>query len=183
MRIISLPVLLTLATGAVSGAAVASEHDFDFLNGTWNVHHHYLGIVGQRREWLDYDGDCVHRNLAGDWANMDEYVLGKPPGTYRAMALRAYDPVKDEWSIWWLDQRYPGGPLDPPMKGRFLDKIGLFYSDYIAADGRTHRTRLLWSQITSNSAHWEQADSGDGGKTWDTNWTMDFKRREVPPPG
>jgi hypothetical protein len=27
------------------------------------------------------------------------------------------------------------------------------------------------------------ADSADGGKTWDTNWTMDFKRHEGPPAG
>ena len=61
---------------------------------------HYLRMVGQRREWLDYEGDCVHQELPGDWANMDEYGLGKPTGTNRAIALRAYDPVRDEWSFW-----------------------------------------------------------------------------------
>jgi hypothetical protein len=110
---------------------------------------------------------------------MDEYLLHKQTATYRAVALRAYDPVKDEWSIWWLDQRYPAGRLDPPMKGRFDNGVGIFYGDYVAADGRPHRTRFIWSRISPNSAHWEQADSADGGKTWDTNWIMDFRRRQA----
>ena len=180
MRIARLLPLLALVTGSGLHAAAAREHDFDFLNGTWDVHHHYLRITAQRREWLDYDGECVHRGLTGDWANMDEYLLSKPTGTYHAAALRAYDPAKDEWTIWWLDQRYPAGPLDPPMKGRFQNAVGTFYSDYVAADGKPHRTRFIWSRITAVSAHWEQSDSADGGKTWETNWVMDFKRRAAP---
>jgi hypothetical protein len=28
-----------------------------------------------------------------------------------------------------------------------------------------------------DACHWEQAFSGDGGKTWETNWTMTFTRQ------
>jgi hypothetical protein len=38
------------------------------------------------------------------------------------------------------------------------------------------RTRYTWSQITPKSARWEQAFSYDAGKTWDTNWVMEFRR-------
>jgi hypothetical protein len=34
----------------------------------------------------------------------------------------------------------------------------------------------MWSRITATSAHWEQALSSDGGKTWETNWIMEFQR-------
>jgi hypothetical protein len=38
------------------------------------------------------------------------------------------------------------------------------------------RVRFVWSQITATSARWEQAYSPEAGKTWETNWTMEFCR-------
>jgi hypothetical protein len=35
---------------------------------------------------------------------------------------------------------------------------------------------VVWSRITQRSCRWEQAMSLDGGKTWKTNWIMDFTR-------
>ena len=37
-------------------------------------------------------------------------------------------------------------------------------------DGRAILVRYAWSNITPNSAHFEQAFSVDGGKTWEVNW-------------
>jgi hypothetical protein len=36
--------------------------------------------------------------------------------------------------------------------------------------------RFTWVGITATAAHWKQAFSGDGGKTWETNWTADFSK-------
>jgi hypothetical protein len=38
------------------------------------------------------------------------------------------------------------------------------------------RVRYRWSHITPTSARWEQAFSPDAGKTWETNWMMEFRR-------
>jgi hypothetical protein len=148
-------------------------HDFDFLVGEWRVHHHRLKPDSQ--EWVDFDGTCSNRKLMDGGANMEEHALPAPYGAYRAIALRAYDPQKDQWAIWWLDGRYPSGPLDPPVKGRFENGVGTFYGDYMQ-DGKPTRVRFVWSNITPTSARWEQAFSSDGGKTWATNWIMNFKR-------
>jgi hypothetical protein len=32
--------------------------------------------------------------------------------------------------------------------------------------------------MTRTSAHWEQASSEDGGKTWQVNWIMELQRVE-----
>jgi len=50
-----------------------------------------------------------------------------------------------------------------------------FFSDG-EINGKPVRTRFTWSQITPKSARWEQAFSYDAGKTWDTNWVMEFRR-------
>jgi hypothetical protein len=147
--------------------------DFDFLLGEWRVHHRR--VQADSREWVEFDGTCNHRNLIDGSANMDEYLLEVPSGHYRAVALRSYDPKTGLWAIWWLDSRYPSGPLDPPVKGRFANGIGTFYSDYLL-NGKPMRVRFIWSHITPTSARWEQALSGDAGKTWETNWIMTFRR-------
>jgi hypothetical protein len=36
--------------------------------------------------------------------------------------------------------------------------------------------RYIWSRITPTSAHFEQAFSEDGGKSWDVNWISDMAR-------
>jgi hypothetical protein len=59
--------------------------------------------------------------------------------------------------------------------GRFENGVGTFYSDDTLR-GKPVRVRFVWSNITATTAHWEQAFSPDGGKTWEVNWITDFKR-------
>jgi hypothetical protein len=158
------------------GAAVQSNvHDFDFLNGDWRVHHRYLRVKEDRREWLDADGTASHCELMDGRANLEEYSINAPSGAYRAVAVRSYDPKNSQWSIWWLDGRTPHNELDPPVQGRFEKGVGTFYGD-TTIGGKPVRQRLIWSQITPTSARWEQAYSFDAGKTWETNWIMAFTR-------
>jgi hypothetical protein len=59
--------------------------------------------------------------------------------------------------------------MDPPVRGSFRNGVGTFYANDDIDDGKPVRTRLLWSEITPTSGHWEQAESPDGGKTWETD--------------
>jgi hypothetical protein len=155
---------------------LAGLHDFDFLVGEWHVHHFRLkDRLADSHEWVEFDGTCALRPTMGGWGNVDDNVLNLPGGAYRAMGLRAYDPKTGQWAIWWADGRNPFGDLDPPVKGRFQDGVGTFFADDTLR-GKPIRVRFTWSRITPTSAHWEQAFSPDGGKTWETNWKMDFTR-------
>jgi len=146
---------------------------FAFQVGEWRVHHR---VMRPGKPVLEFEGDCSNRPLMGGLANVEDNVFYKPDGVSRGVALRAFDPATGLWTIWWVDGRNPHGALDPPMKGRFVDGVGTFYSDG-ELGGRPMRTRFIWSHITPTSARWEQAYSFDAGKTWDTNWTMEFTRR------
>jgi hypothetical protein len=148
--------------------------DWAFLGGKWNVRHHRLKerLVGDTR-WEDFDGTCENWPLMGGQGNVDDNVLELPGGTYRGVGVRAFNAQTRQWSIWWIDSRI--ATLDPPVRGGFKDGVGTF----VGAD--THKgtpiiARFRWTEITANTAKWDQAFSTDGGKTWETNWRMEFAR-------
>jgi len=151
-------------------------HDFDLRAGEWVCHHRRLKerLAGSH-EWQEFDGTQSFRLLIDGYANEDENVMNLPGGAYKGVTLRAYDPKTGQWAIWWLDGRTPFGDLDPPVKGRFVNGVGVFYANDTLR-GKPVRVRFTWSNITANSAHWEQAFSPDGGKTWELNWVTDFAR-------
>ncbi len=149
-------------------------HDFDFEFGEWHVHHRVKGPTDSH-QWLEFEGTCSARSLMDGMANVEDHVFSKPTGVTRGVGLRAYDPKRAQWAIWWIDGRDPFGALDPPVIGRFDNGVGTFYSDG-TLDGNPIRTRFIWSHITPTSARWEQAYSSDAGKTWETNWIMEFRR-------
>jgi hypothetical protein len=160
-------------------AAPAAErpgmHDFDFLAGEWRIRHRRLKewLAGSA-EWIEFSGTHKAQLVMGGQANIDDNFIDLPGGAYRALSLRAFDPKAGVWSIWWLDGRFPQGPLGPPVRGRFENGVGLFYADD-TLDGKPIRVRFIWSNVTKTAARWEQAFSPDGA-TWETNWIMEFAR-------
>ncbi|MEO8672596.1 MAG: hypothetical protein ABI411_14855 [Tahibacter sp.] len=177
MALASLPA--TAATTATAAPAAEAprpieSHDFDFEFGRWHVEHRVKRPDGS---WLQFDGTCTARPFLGGSGNVEDHVFNKPTGIARGGGLRAYNPATKEWAIWWIDARDPHGALDPPVKGRFEQGIGNFYSDGMQ-NGKMIRTRYQWSQITGTTAHWEQAYSADAGNTWNTNWIMEFRRTQ-----
>jgi len=155
---------------------LSGVHDFDFLVGKWQVHSRKLKerLTGSH-DWEEFDGTIRSFPLMGGFCNVDDTEFDMPEGVYRGIAPRAYDPKTGLWAIWWVDGRNPHGALDPPVKGRFVHGVGTFYADDTLR-GKPIMVRFVWSDITPNSAHWEQAYSGDGGKTWEVNWSQVLKR-------
>lgn len=154
-----------------------AEHcpDFDFQQGKWRVRHRRLRArLAGCTEWEEFPGTCEQRPVLGGNGNVEDNLLHLPSGSYRAIALRSYDPSSGNWAIWWLDGRAPH-TLDTPVIGRFEGGVGSFHADDVL-DGAPVRMRFLWLRTDTATPRWEQALSADGGATWETNWTMDFER-------
>ncbi len=164
------------APNAATKVDLSGVHDFDFLIGEWRVHSRKLKkrLVGSH-EWEEFDGTIRSYKTLDGFGNVDDTVFNMPDGDYRGVAPRAYDPTTGLWAIWWIDGRNPHGPLDPPVKGRFVNGVGTFYADDTLR-GKPIKVRFTWSEITATTAHWEQAFSADGGKTWETNWTQRLEK-------
>lgn len=154
---------------------VSTEHDFDFLVGSWVVEHRRLkSRLAQSEQWETFSGTSAATTLLGGRANVDDNILNLPAGPYRAVTLRSFDPVSGSWSIWWLDGRHPHR-LDTPVVGGFRQGVGIFFADD-RFEGKPILVRFIWSDISPNGARWQQAFSEDGGATWETNWVMEFRR-------
>lgn len=152
------------------------SNDFDFQIGFWNVKHRrlkqrFVNCV----DWEEFDGTCSMSPVLGGNGNVEDNVLHISSGTYRAVALRSFDPDNQTWAIWWLDSRKPH-MLDVPVIGRFEDGIGTFCATD-SLNGITLQVRFLWLRTDTLCPSWEQAMSTDNGQTWETNWTMDFRRQ------
>lgn len=155
---------------------MSSPQDFDFFIGDWNVAHRRLKdrLTGST-EWQEFGGTTSTRKTLGGMGNCDDNFLDLPGDPYYAMTVRTFDPADKKWSIWWLDGRSPG-TLDVPMKGEFIDGLGTFYARDTLR-GQPIVVRFLWRVKPDGTPRWEQAFSGDDGKTWETNWTMEFTRQ------
>ncbi len=154
---------------------MALSTDFDFFFGRWAVHHRRLvQRLAGCHDWQEFGGSSVVMPLLGGLGNVDDNVIELPAGTYRAATLRAFDPAQRQWRIWWLDARWPTVPLEPPMVGGFEGSTGSFFAED-SFEGRPIHVRFLWTAGTL--PRWEQAFSEDGGRNWETNWTMAFSRQ------
>jgi len=163
---------------ATAAPNLSGVHDFDFWIGQWRAHHRRLKErLAGNHDWVDFDGTAITRPALGGSANFDDSVFNFPGGAYQGVGIAAYDAKTGEWSTWGLDGRDPHANLDPPARGHFENGVGTFYADD-TFNGKPIRIRFVWTHATPQSAHFEQAFSADGGKSWETNWISDFQRVE-----
>jgi hypothetical protein len=150
------------------------QHDFDFSIGTWKTHISRLQhpLTGSTI-WVDYDGTSVVRKVWNGRANLLELEADGPAGHIEGVGLRLYNPQSHQWSLNWANSS--GGTMSQPMIGEFQNGNGEFF-DQESFNGRAIYVRNGFSNITLNSCHFEQAFSDDGGKTWEKNWVMTFRR-------
>ncbi|GAA2215717.1 hypothetical protein GCM10009850_111850 [Nonomuraea monospora] len=148
-------------------------NDFDFLTGHWNVvNRRLVKPLSGSDEWDEFPGRSVATRHFGGAASFDEIEF--PTKGSHGLTLRVYDPETRQWSIYWASSA--SGRLDTrPMVGAFEGERGVFYGEE-THEGRPVRCRFLWTRSGADAARWEQAFSEDDGRTWETNWTMDFSR-------
>jgi hypothetical protein len=165
-----------MALGLVQVAAADGQDGFDFLIGKWKVHLKKLvkPLTGSTT-WVESEGTSSARKILGGHGNMDEFVTEDPQthAKTEGVTVRLFNAQTQEWRIYWISPR--DGAIGLPVVGRFKEGRGEFY-DQEEFQGRTIFVRYVWSNITANSAHFEQAFSVDGGKTWEVNWISDQVR-------
>jgi len=150
------------------------QHDFDFELGTWKIHLKKLqNPLSGSTTWVEFDGTSVTRKVWDGRADLEEFETDGAIGHIEGLTLRLYNPQSRQWSLYWINSK--DGILGQPTIGEFKNGRGEFF-DQEPINGRVILVRFVWSEITSNSAHFEQSFSDDGGKTWEVNWITDQTR-------
>lgn len=173
------------------GSARDGSHDFDFIYGKWRMPNHRLKkrLAGSK-DWADFVTCDEGSPLPGGIGDID-YWKTNFWKSFVGVTVRTYDPKTRLWRIYWVDNTFSGGVIEPPVVGRFTGNVGIFEGPD-TFDGKPIIVRFIWtlnpkkSQIDSEweramnptgarvVAKWEQAFSTDGGKSWETNWYNEF---------
>ncbi|HTV60480.1 MAG TPA: hypothetical protein VMJ93_16525 [Verrucomicrobiae bacterium] len=150
------------------------RHDFDFEEGSWKIHLSRLvhPLTGST-DWEQFDGTTVTQEVWAGKAFLEQFEADAPSGHIEGLTLRLFNPQSRQWSLYWASSRT--GTVGEPTIGEFKNGRGECY-DQEPFNGRVIFVRYIWSDITSNSAHFEQSFSEDGGKTWEVNWITDQTR-------
>jgi len=161
-------------------AARDGSKDFDWMLGNWKADlKRLVNPLTGSTTWVAYEGTQTTTKVLNGKAVMDEFVVDSPASktSVEALTIRLYNPANQTWSIYWANAKN-GEFSMPATVGRWTNGRGEFY-DHEQLNGRWILVRYVWSDVTPTSAHFEQAFSVDGGKTWEANWISNITRTKA----
>jgi hypothetical protein len=151
------------------------QHDFDFHFGTWKTHiRRLVHPLSGSTTWVELDGTVTTRKIWDGRANLEELEAGNATTHFKGLTLFLYNPESHQWSQNFANIN-SGTLSQTPLIGEFKDGRGELF-DQETFNGRTILVRFIWSDITPDSHHVEQAFSDDGGKTWEPNFIANLTR-------
>lgn len=174
MKVGHMGVVLTLAVAAAPTGAVAptrdGQHDFDWETGRWTTAVRVLRnpLSGEAPVWVEYRGESIIKPLLDGRANVVELSVAGAAGKIEGVSMRFYNPRAGQWSLNFASLR--NGLLTAPVFGGFDGAGRGTFTGADSIDGRAILVRFVITRPTKSTARFEQAYSGDGGATWETNW-------------
>ena len=167
ITVASLVLQIAAAGEAAPPPAIAprdGQHDFDFNIGVWKTHiKRILDPLSGSANSIELNGTVTVRKVWAGRAQLAEIEADGPNGHWEGLTLFLYNPQAHQWNQTFANSKM--GALTPPLIGAFKDGRGeLFSQDTV--DGRSIWVRAVWSDIKTDSHHFEQSYSDDGGKTW-----------------
>ena len=170
----SVAVQTDAAAAQSASADQDGQHGFDGLFGTWNYHVKRLvhPLTGSTT-WIEFPATGTCYRIWGGRAQLDTFEADDPTRHIEGLVVRLYNPQNNQWSLNWAISRT--GTPDPPQIGKFKNGHGDFYTQD-TINGKTIFVRYDWSKIGTDTPHFEQSFSEDGGTTWEVNWITDQTR-------
>ena len=172
-KIITALLALALFQSLASGQAnpknpctVPQQKQFEFWVGEWD-----LTWPGQKANEVDHGTNSIKRIMDG--CVVQENFSGGDSMAMRGTSLSMFDTRANKWKQTWVDNQ--GGYLD--FTGEFKDGQMILQREGVRPDGTKVLQRMVWKNITTSEFDWSWEASLDGGKTWQVNWPIHYKRK------
>lgn len=132
---------------------------FDFWIGscelTWND-----TMTGTNVITKELDGCVINENFSDQKNKFD------------GQSYSVYNSTKGIWQQTWVDNQ--GNYMD--FEGGFENGKMTLSRSFVGPKGKTVMQRMIFFNIAKNSIDWSWESSLDGGKTWEQNWLIHYKR-------
>ncbi|HYM76689.1 MAG TPA: hypothetical protein VE377_11985 [Candidatus Dormibacteraeota bacterium] len=153
------------APAPANPCAAPQQKQFDFWVGEWN-----LTWPGEKPGETGHGTNSIKRTMDG--CVVQENFSGDDSMHLRGTSVSTFDTNSSRWKQTWVDNE--GGYLD--FTGEFKNGQMILQREAVR-NGVKILQRMVWKNITPNEFDWSWEDSRDGGKTWEVNWPIHYKRR------
>jgi hypothetical protein len=153
------------AAGPANPCLSPQQKQFDFWVGEWD-----LTWPGEKPGEVEHGSNSIQRILDG--CVVQENFSGLDTNHLRGTSVSIFDARAGLWKQTWVDNE--GGYLD--FAGEFKDGQMILQREAFR-DGKKFLQRMVWKNITADSFAWSWEASQDGGKTWQVNWPIHYKRK------
>jgi hypothetical protein len=146
--------------------AAPEQKQLDFWVGEWN-----LTWPGQNAGEVGRGTNSIKRILDG--CVVQENFSGQDSMPLRGTSISIFDANAGRWKQTWVDNE--GAYLD--FAGEFKDGQMILQREATQKDGTKFLQRMVWKNISASEFDWSWEASRDGGKTWQVQWPIHYKRR------
>jgi hypothetical protein len=145
------------------GCDSAESKQFDFWVGEWDLSYVEDGKPGKSRNRITkvLDGCALLEEFSG------------APGTkLDGRSYSTFDRLTGKWKQTWVDNT--ANYLD--FTGGMVDGHMVLAREMAGRDGQRVSQRMVFQDIRRESLKWLWQRSEDGGRTWSTQWEIDYRR-------
>ena len=142
----------------VHGCDSAQSRQFDFWVGDLDAA--YAGGKSRNR---------VAKTLGG--CVIVEQFTGSPGSPLEGTSVSTFDRATKRWKQTWVDNT--AAYLD--FSGGFADGRMILERE-AEREGKRFRQRMVWQDIRPEAFKWLWQRSDDDGKSWSTQWEIDYTR-------
>ena len=138
----------------------------EFWVGEWD-----LSWPAEKQGEVAHGTNSIRRVL--ETCVVEENFSGWEAMHLRGMSVSIFDTRAGKWKQTWVDNE--GGYLD--FVGEFKDGQMILWRDAVRPDGTKVVQRMVFKNISRNEFDWSWEASKDGGKSWEVQWPIHYKRR------